>query len=216
MCFTLNAKAKIEDIQQKKGLKVVEIQKYEPNTKINGFTHPTLPVVTNEQSDTIQFYSWGLIPAWASAEKTDELSNLTLNAKAETIFEKPSFKDSIMTKRCLVLVDGFYEWRHEGKTKIPYYISLKNNETFALAGLWSKWTDPISQTPKFTFSIITTEANPLMEYVHNSKKRMPLMLTKEAETQWLQNNLSKTDIINLMKPFDESLMKADTQTLRLF
>ncbi len=216
MCFTVNAKAKIAEIQQKRNIKAVENGFYTPNSKISGFTHPVLPVITNEQNDTIQFYQWGLIPTWASAEKANELSNLTLNAKAETIFDKPSFKNSILTKRCLVLIDGFYEWRHEGKQKIPYYISLKNNETMALAGVWSKWIDPESKLPKLTFSIITTEANELMEYVHNTKKRMPLILTKEAENKWLQNTLTKTEIIDLMKPFDQKLMKADTQVISLF
>jgi putative SOS response-associated peptidase YedK len=216
MCFTVNAKGKIAEIQRKRNLKAVENGFYTSESKVNGFNHPALPVVTNEQIDTIQFYQWGLIPAWASADKADELSNLTLNAKAETIFEKPSFKDSILTKRCLVFIDGFYEWRHEGKQKIPYYISLKDGETFAVAGIWSKWIDPQSKQQKLTFSIITTEANPLMEYVHNTKKRMPLILTKEAENKWLQNNLSKTEIIDLMKPLDEKLMKADTQVIRLF
>jgi putative SOS response-associated peptidase YedK len=216
MCFTINAKAKIAEIQQKRNLKAVENGFYKSDSKVSGFTHPALPVVTDERNDIIQFYQWGLIPAWASADKADEFSNLTLNAKAETIFEKPSFKDSILTKRCIVLIDGFYEWRHEGKQKIPYYVSLKDGETFAVAGIWSKWIDPQNHQPKLTFSIITTEANPLMEFVHNTKKRMPLILSKEAERLWLKNNLSKTEIIDLMKPFDEKLMRAETQVISLF
>ena len=109
------------------------------------------------------------MPFWTKDEVAAErIRTQTLNARAETIHQKPSFRASIMTKRCLVLVDGFYEWREEGKKKYPYYISLASNDAFALAGIWDRWLNNSTGEVKDTFSIITTRANPLLERIHNT------------------------------------------------
>jgi putative SOS response-associated peptidase YedK len=117
---------------------------------------------------------------------------------------------SIITKRCLVLVDGFYEWREEGKKKYPYYISLANNDAFALAGIWDRWQNDRTGEVKETFSIITTRANPLLERIHNTRKRMPVMLRQADETNWLEKDLDRTAIDALLEPFDATQMQAHT------
>jgi putative SOS response-associated peptidase YedK len=130
----------------------------------SGFSDPLQPVIANESLQSIQSFQWGLVPFWTKDEVAAErIRTRTLNAKAETIHQKPSFRVSIMTKRCLVLVDGFYEWREEGRKKYPYYISLVSNDAFALAGIWDRWLNNRTGEMKDTFSIITTRANPLLK-----------------------------------------------------
>ncbi|MGM9509009.1 SOS response-associated peptidase [Larkinella sp. GY13] len=99
--------------------------------------------------------------------------------------------------------DGFYEWRHEGKAQIPYYIPLTDQKPLALGCIYSVWKG------QPTFSIVTTAANPIMEYIHNTKKRMPLMLSHEEQHRWIDPELTKAEIKELMQPLDESLMKTE-------
>lgn len=154
--------------------------------QFNGFEHPLLPVVTNLAREDIQLYRWGLLPAWA---KDISVMNHTLNARAESLSEKPSYRD-VIQNRCLVLIDGYYEWQWldpKGKQKKKYLLSMPDEQAFAMAGLWSQWTDPCSGDTLKTFTIVTTEANKLMTRIHNSKKRMPLLLAPDEETRWLND-----------------------------
>ncbi len=174
----------------------------------SGFDHPTLPIIKN---DGIFLFNWGLIPEWImNLEAANKIQNITLNAVGETVFEKKSFQNSVVNKRCLLPINGFYEWRDFHKNKIPYYIQSSENELFSLACIYDSWIDPIDGNVKNTFSIITCQANPLMEKIHNVKKRMPLILNKDDEENWLNNDLNKTEIIKLIKPYPESKMKAHT------
>lgn len=175
---------------------------YKPVAKLSGFTHPLLPVLTQENPHEIRLFKWGLIPAWAQPERVAELTKGTLNAREDTIFEKPSFRDSIGSKRCLLLIDGFYEWRHEKKEKIPYYITLTDGKPFSLGCIYAVWNG------QPTFSIVTTPANPLMEYIHNTKKRMPLVFTPDEQRRWIDPSLTKAEIKELMQPLDEREMTA--------
>jgi putative SOS response-associated peptidase YedK len=134
----------------------------------------------------------------------------TLNAKSETIFEKPSFRASIGNKRCLLFAKGFYEWRDYEKKKYPYYIHLKNQPVFTFGGIYESWVNKNTGEIINTTSIITTEANPLMAEIHNSKMRMPLILTGENMHKWIDPSISKEETVALMKPYDESLMAAHT------
>lgn len=148
----------------------------------NGFQFPQTPVITNKQPNTIQLFNWGLIPFWA---KDDSIKKNTLNARIETIHEKPSFKNSI-NNRCLILADGFYEWQwidDKGKQKQKYLITLSKDELFAFAGLWSEWTDKQTGEMLNTYTILTTDANDLMAEIHNTKKRMPVIVANEND--WL-------------------------------
>lgn len=153
----------------------------------NGFQHPMTPVITNAAPDTIQWLRWGLIPSWA---KDDTIASHTLNARMETIAEKPAFKNALH-QRCLILADGFYEWQWldaKGKMKQKYLLTLPNEELFAFAGLWNEWINPINAQPVKTFTILTMEANSFMQQIHNSKRRMPIILAQNNENEWLKNN----------------------------
>ena len=152
--------------------------------RYNGFTFPKTPVITNKLPDTIQLYNWGLMPSWSKDQK---FRVNTLNARIETLSEKPSFKNCI-TNRCLIISDGFFEWKwldEKGKNKQQYLITIPNEEPFAFAGIYSRWADKTTGEVLDTYSIITTEANELMAEIHNTKKRMPVLLTPENEQQWL-------------------------------
>jgi putative SOS response-associated peptidase YedK len=135
------------------------------------------------------------------------LKKSTLNAKSETLFDLPSFKEST-TKRCLVLAECFYEWRTEGKKKIPYQIFVKDQEVFAMGGLFSEWKNIKTGETKNTFTIITVPANDMMAYIHNTKLRMPLIIPLNQELEWLKPNLNQAQITSLMKPYKSSDMKA--------
>ncbi|RXK47646.1 SOS response-associated peptidase [Aquirufa rosea] len=176
--------------------------------KISGFTRAALPVITQAKPSLIQLIPWGLIPAWASEQQAQELPQLTLNARSESLFEKASFEPSMLKQRCLVLVDGFYEWQQVGKEKIEYLIQLKEDGPFALAGIYAIWKNPRNLQWEPSFSIITTPANELMEEIHNTKKRMPLILSEEQERNWLAP-ISTEEIKSFFKPFKSSAMKAE-------
>lgn len=163
----------------------------------NGFTFPKTPVITNLDKTVIKNYQWGLIPSWA---KDDSIKAYTLNAKIETINEKPSFKNCVKN-RCLVIVDGFYEWQWldpKGKKKQKYLITKPKEELFSLGGIWSEWTDKTTGEIIKSYSIVTTEANELMAEIHNNKKRMPVILEPEQEENWLKgeeiNDFRKCDV----------------------
>lgn len=178
---------------------------------VNGFDNPAMPVITDDKPDEIQFFHWGIIPSWVKdMETADSIRNNTLNAKAETIFEKASFKYSIRKKRCLILCSGFFEWQKIKGKKYPYYISLENDEIFVFGGIWSTWTDKLTGEIFNTYSVITVEANEFVATIHNTKKRMPLILEPKDAIKWLDKSLSDDQIKDLMKPFDSKQMKAHT------
>lgn len=150
----------------------------------NGFSFPKTPVITNKEPTIIQLYNWGLLPSWTS---DISFRKNTLNAKIETLHEKPSFKPSL-NKRCLVLSNGFFEWQwldSKGTKKQKYFIHTTDNDAFAFAGLYNEWVDKSSGEILNTYTIITTEANELMSEIHNTKKRMPVILHKSNEVEWL-------------------------------
>ncbi|MEI8279802.1 MAG: SOS response-associated peptidase [Bacteroidota bacterium] len=179
--------------------------------KMSGFAFAKIPVLTTENPDKVQGYYWGLIPKWCKDEaQAKEMRTNTLNAKSETVFEKPSFRASIGSKRCLIFVKGFYEWRDYEKKKYPYYIHLKNEPVFAFGGIYETWVNKETGEVYNTVSIITTEANPLMAQIHNSKMRMPLIISGEDAGRWIDPALSKEEIQDLMKPYDEHQMEAHT------
>lgn len=184
---------------------------FEPIYHANGFDFPTLPVITLKEPKKVQAYHWGLIPHWVKTiEEANKIRTQTLNAKAETIFEKPSFRTYAQGNRCLALVDGFYEWMEYKKKKYPHYVHLKNNEVFAFAGLYNHWVDKETGELFKTFCIITTDANPFMARIHNTKKRMPVIFTKDQWNAWLDPELKKEEIQSMLLPCDETNLTART------
>lgn len=175
---------------------------------LSGFVHPKLPIVKFDGAD---FYSWGLIPSWAKDEKTaKEIRGKTLNAMGETVFEKRSYAKSILNKRCIIGVSGFFEWREVNAVKYPYYIRMKDGELTSLGGIYNEWTNRETGEIFPTFSIVTTPANPMMETIHNNKKRMPLILGRKDEKDWIDPDLPEDLIKKLIKPFDQNKMTAYT------
>lgn len=209
MCFHNSMSVKVKELASRYGRKsdVVEIYRdiLDEQYHVNAFNFPKYPVVTT--SEEVQVYNWGLIPFWTRTEP-EEIRAMTLNARAETLFTKPSFREPIRMKRCLVPSTGYFEWRHEGKSKIPYYIYLKEEPIFSIAGIYDVWTDKETGEQLTTFSIITTTTNPLTDYIHNTKHRMPAILSKEDEEKWLNPNLSKAEIESFLKPFPAEKMDA--------
>lgn len=211
MCFHNSMSAKAVKLAARYGRKsdIIEIYQdiLDEQYHVNAFNFPKYPIIT--QSDEVQVFNWGLIPFWTKTEKSaDEIKRMTLNARADTIFEKPSFREPIMKKRCIVPSTGYFEWRHEGTKKIPYFIYLKDEPIFSMAGIYDRWLDKETGEERDTFSIITTGTNPLTDYIHNTKHRMPAILSKEDEERWLDTSLSKTEIEALLKPYEADKMDA--------
>lgn len=208
MCFTISVERKAKEaireyLNSNEGVQM-KIDFNEDLYLVSGFSHPKLPII---RQGVIELSEWGLIPSFVvSEEKASELANMTLNARSDTIREKPSFKKSINTQRCILVVDGFFEWRHENGKKYPYYIYPADETVFYLGCIYNSWTNKVTGEIRDTFSIITTDANPLMEYVHNSKKRMPLILHKSDIQTWINPESSKQVIDKIMIPFTESEM----------
>lgn len=157
-------------------------------------------VITNQQPEQLNFYQWGLRPPWI---KDIRMTSLMINARAESLQEKPSFKEAFKTKRCLIPADGFYEWKKIGKQKTPHYIRLKSTEIFAMAGLWEEWKDEQGKI-KNTFAIITTRSNELMKPIH---QRMPVILPRELEKEWLENP-DPRDLQKMLRPIDSEEIEA--------
>ncbi len=141
---------------------------------------PTQPVavIANDGRSRVEYFVWGLIPSWA---RDPAIASRLINARAETLAEKPSFRAAYRRRRCLVLADGFYEWRRDGKVKTPVWIHLRSGEPFAFAGLWEVWHSPQGdEIPSCT--IITTGPNDLVRPIHD---RMPVILPRERYAEWL-------------------------------
>jgi len=172
---------------------------FDPLYHTSGFAHEELPVVGNENQ--IQLASWGLIPRWVkSLEDALKIRNQTLNARSETVFEKPSFRSAISEGRCLVPVTGFFEWRTVGKHKFPYHISHKEEEIFSLAGITEEWLNKETGEVMQTVSILTTAANPLMQIIHNEKLRMPVIIDRHREEEWIDPSLQQKQIELFFEP----------------
>lgn len=167
---------------------------------------PSQPLlaIPNDGANTADFFVWGLIPMWA---KDPSIGNRLINARGETVAEKPSFRGSFKYKRCLILADGFYEWKANPgtKTKTPYYIHMKDRKPFAFAGLWDSWEAPDGSNIK-TCTIITTEPNELMAPIHN---RMPVILHTRNYTKWLDTSpQTPENLLPLIQPFPADEMSA--------
>lgn len=211
MCYNISLTPKSDFIENRFNAQFEQPGLFQPIYHNSAFSTPVHPVITTENHSLIQLFQWGLIPFWVKdMYAAGKIRLRTLNARAETIFEKPAFRLSIRAKRCLVLVDGFYEWREVGKRKYPYYIRLVDHNAFALAGIWDTWVDGSSGLSRDTFSIITTRANALMELIHNTRKRMPVILRHEDEKIWLNQDLDREAIKALLNPYDEKEMEGYT------
>ncbi|MEO7229445.1 MAG: SOS response-associated peptidase [Candidatus Limnocylindrales bacterium] len=160
-------------------------------------TDEALVVVQREERRGLTTYRWGLIPHWA---KDPKAGSRMFNARAETLTTSPAFRDAFKRKRCLVPVDGFYEWKREGTIRQPYWISRADGRPLALAGLWASWRDPATDTVRRTFTIVTTSPNTAMATLHD---RMPVIIADDAWDRWLEPGPADSgELLGLLTPSD--------------
>jgi putative SOS response-associated peptidase YedK len=167
---------------------------------------PSQPILAlpNDGTNKADFFIWGLIPSWA---KDPSIGNRMINARAETLAEKPSFRGALKYHRCLIFADGFYEWQPQpgSKAKIPHFIRLKSRKPFAFAGLWDHW-QPADGSDVLSATIITTEPNELMKPIHN---RMPVILKNDSYAQWLDPSPQTSNpFLGLLIPYPANEMEA--------
>lgn len=206
MCYSVSIFSQTHVIETDLGLVFDDASEFVPYVYVSGFAHPHLPVATAEE--TLRMMQWGLVPRWTkNSEQAREMQSRTLNARMETAYEKPSFRDAIRHRRGLLPVNGFLEWRHEGKLKIPHFVRMAQREVFTLGCIWEEWTDPESGECRATFSILTTEANLLMSYVHNSAERMPVVIPHEDRQQWLFAE-DREQVQPLLRPLEDGRLEA--------
>ena len=186
MCGRYSLKADLEDVQRRFEFIANDLT-YSPRYNIA----PTQPVlaVTNSEGRRASYMRWGLIPSWA---KSASVGNRLINARAETVAERNSFRTALIRRRCLVLADGFYEWQRAGNTKRPMRIVMSSGEPFAFADLWDAWRDLNGEIVR-SCTIITTEANELLRPIHN---RMPVILPPGMESFWLDHEVEDSGVLS--------------------
>ena len=195
MCFYSAVSTEAAKIEHRFKAKFKHLNEFKPANLLNGFAHPKTPVITHRNNQEIELFEWGLLPAWA---KDRSLQKNSLNARIETLHEKPMFRQ-VLQNRCLVIATGFYEWQwldEKGKNKQRYFLRLPDQEIYAFAGLWNEWVDQNTGEIVGTYTIITTEAQGIMREIHNSKMRMPFTLLPKQEQTWLQGNEVFVETLN--------------------
>jgi putative SOS response-associated peptidase YedK len=161
-----------------------------------------MPVIVRSEKNELKVMRWGLIPRWTKDIRT---AKPLINARAETLAEKPAFRSLLKNHRCLVPASGFFEWKKEGKRKMPYYLNLTEETVFSFAGLHDQWRNPEGLTVS-TYTIITCEANPLVAQLHD---RMPVILSRPNEERWLDPDLlSPDDLRRILVPYPAGGMKS--------
>jgi putative SOS response-associated peptidase YedK len=190
MCGRYSLFADFKKIEDRFGEATFDVEEYEESYNIAP-SQMVLSVINDGIKNRLGYLKWGLVPSWA---KDPKMGFKMINARAETVHEKPSFREALKKKRCLIVADSFYEWKRTEDRKVPMRIKMKNNELFAMAGLWESWTSPSGELVH-TCTILTTEPNDLMSTIHD---RMPVILKEEDEQAWL-NPAIKT--IDELKPF---------------
>ena len=203
MCGRFTLTAEYQEIIDRFDIEAaIQEELYHPSFNIAP-SQSVLSVINDGQKNRLGFLRWGLIPPWSTDEK---IGYKMINARAETLTEKPSFRDAYKKRRCLVLADSFYEWkRHDDQTKTPMRIKLKSDDMFAIAGIWERWNSPKGNTI-FSCTIITTTANKLVRDIHD---RMPVILKPEGEKTWLDPSVNEPKKLNhLLQPLPEDLMEA--------
>lgn len=181
----------------------------------NGFDYLPTPIITAGEPDKFKMFKWGLIPYYMNDyDKAMVLRTQTLNCISEEMYEKPSYRDAAKNaQRCLIPVTGFFEWRwldEAGTVKIPYFVTFRDGGIRSMAGLYSRWKNPLTGQYYYSYTVLTTRANAILEYVHNNKKRMPVFIDKSDEKAWLNRDLSQKDVMELCRPSQDANMRAYT------
>ncbi len=179
----------------------------------SGFQHPKLLIYTGDSAEMPIVASWGLIPFWVRNEQQQlDIWNKTINARGESIFEKPSFRTSANSKRCLIYIDGFFEHHHFAGNAYPFYIQRIDGEPIVLGGLWDEWTNRASGEIVNSFTIVTTKANSLLRKIHNNPKlkeaRMPLIIEENRAEDWIKGSVQQAK--KLIVPAEDGILSAHT------
>jgi len=198
MCGRFAQADPLEIIAEQFGIEVIDL---DLSPRYNVAPGQQVAVIINEETREIVDLKWGLVPFWA---KDPSIGNRMINARAETVLEKPSYKNAMKKRRCLIPASGFYEWKKDGKVKAPYYFRHNNGKPFGLAGLWETWKDPDGNELK-TFTIITTESNELAAQIHN---RMPVIISEENYGTWLDTANPPQKAQALLAPYPADRMEA--------
>jgi len=215
MCFHYRITKNGQDLEKAVGIKRKPGIHETPVTYVNGFDHPKTWLVRNDEPEFLQTAQWGLLPHWAI--ETD-IAKHTQNARIETLDDKPSFKE-VLHQRCIIYADGFYEWQwlnHQGTHKQKYLITHRERELFTFAGIYSDWVHPIGNRVIPTFTIITTEANELMRDIHNTKRRMPVILHQKDEKRWLEGENHRAFAFPYSCELQATPLYEEGETLSLF
>lgn len=191
----LNARYDVDDAEQDELLEDLK-------ANYNVAPGQKLPVITRNSPNRLELMRWGLIPVWAKDEK---IGYRMINARAETVFEKPSWKRPALKQRCLVPANGFYEWKTIDEGKQPFFIRLLDVELFSFAGLYDQWTHKETGEVIRSYAIITTDANRDMQGIHD---RMPVILKPDDEDRWLEpSNDTPESIADLLRPFEDGKLE---------
>lgn len=178
----------------------------------NGFDHPHLPVVYQDDIShdlKLEFMQWGLVPGWVKGEEQAlKMRSAMLNARSETVDLKPGFRAAFRYRPCLVPASGYFEWMHYQGKKYPFHIFLTDRDIFSFAGIWEEWVNHGTGEILRSFSLITCPANELTARIHNTKKRMPVILEPECEPRWLDTDRAKQDRKKLLEPLTAGKMDA--------
>jgi putative SOS response-associated peptidase YedK len=199
MCGRYVLASELKALAKRFGVEAAEI---ELSSRYNVAPGQDMPVVLHKGINQVQLMRWGLIPSWAKEAK---IGYGMINARAETVVEKPSFRKPIRSQRCIVPSNGFYEWQKSTTGKVPYFIHLKDSPLFGFAGLYDHWKDPTGKEV-LSYTIITTKANDMLRPLH---ERMPVILTPEEEEAWLDaEQYPVNDVVGFLKPYPADKMEA--------
>jgi len=200
MCGRYTLFANMDDIVERFMVEVFEEGIFEPSYNIAP-SQQVIAIINDGRRNRLGRLRWGLIPPWAKDEK---IGYKMINARGETIAEKPSFRNAYRKKRCIIPADSFYEWKREGKEKVPLNIRLKNGGLFGMAGLWETWKSP-DGVIIHSCSVVTTEANEIMKPIHD---RMPVILNRDEEKIWLNPAIQDpAELSALIRPFEPEQME---------
>jgi len=189
--------------------KIQEIT-YDYRTSRNVLPSHNIAAVIHDSVNRLVQLRWGLIPSWA---KGPSIGSRLINARAETLAEKPSFRNAFKKRRCLIIADGFYESLQEGKKKIPFYFRLKSGKPFGFAGLYEMWTSPEGK-PIHTCTIVTTEPNDLIQPIHN---RMPVIMPKDKESLWIDPAVQNhAQLSSVLQPYPSAEMEVVSLTSPMY
>lgn len=211
MCFTIEVHLSRKAIESRFPVSASSLYDFDFNYFYRAFSNPMIPVIAMEDPADVQLRQWGLIPSWVKGRvQAEQIRKGTYNARAETLHEKPSFRTALSKGRCLIIAGGFFEWQLVDGRKIPWYIKLKSGEPFVFAGLCESWRDSENGEIIHSCSIITTEAGPLMQKIHNTKRRMPVILRREREQEWISGDISLLKQKHILLPVEDASLEAHT------